>query len=150
METKTNANVSAQFIKEKNKSLKFRVGNNHVNVIYGGEFSKTFRKAVRKQFKQQPFSLPQNIKSFVGMGINRSGNIVEFSRVAKKFQHSFKQKFRVYQIIGIDDDNEPILKHNPYQDFHTTLSYITKNGKRNEKTEQELIQDVIKAFFILN
>ena len=147
METKTNANVSAQFIKEKNKSLKFRVGNNHVNVIYGGEFSKTFRKAVRKQFKQQPFSLPQNIKSFVGMGINRSGNIVEFSKVAKKFQHSFKQKFRVYQIIGIDDDDEPILKHNPNQDFHTTLSYITKNGTRNEKTEQELIQDVIKSFF---
>jgi len=147
MSSKTNEDVLVNFMKEKNKSLQFRVGNKGFNVIYGGEFSKTFRRAVRKQFKKKPFSLPQNIKSFVGMGINRSGNIVEFSRVAKKFQHSFKQKFRVYQIIGIDDDDEPILKHNPYQDFHTTLSYITKNGKRNEKTEQELIQDVIKAFF---
>ena len=143
----TNANVSAQFIKEKNKSLQFSVGNKPVNVIYGGKFSKTFRKAVRKQFKIKPFSLPQNIKSFAGMGINRSGNIVEFSKVAKKFQHSFKQKFRVYQIIGIDDDDEPILQHHPYQDFKTTLPYITKNGKNTIQTEQDLIQDVIKSFF---
>ena len=162
MSSKTNEDVLVKFMKEKNKSLQFRVGNKGFNVIYGGKFSKTFRKAVRKQFKKQPFSLPQNIKSFAGMGINRSGNIVEFSKVAKKFQHSFKQKFRVYQVVAdnytppytalpvITIQHEGVdyrVQHIPRQDFHTTINYLTKNGKNNIQKRDEGIQEVITDYF---
>ena len=149
MESKTNDKVIAKFIKQKHQQLQFIVGNKSVNVSYGGNLSKRFRKAVRKQFKKQPFSLPQNINSFEGMGINRAGNIVEFSKVAKKFQHNQKQNFRVYQIIGETEDIPPmlILKHLPKQDFHTTITYVTKNGKNDRGKRYNEIQKVIKNFF---
>lgn len=148
MATKTNDDVLiARWFKPKNKALQLRVGDKSVNVIYGKALSKTFRKAVRKQFKIKAFSLPQNIKSFAGLGINRSGNIVELSKVAKKFQHSFKQKFRVYEIVDTEDNGTLILKHMPKQDFHTTPTYISKNGKTNIQTEKDLIKEVISAYF---
>ena len=162
MSTKTNDDVLVKFTKQQNKTLQFKVGNKFTNVIYGGEFSKTFRKAVRKQFKKQPFSLPQNIKSFAGMGINRAGNIVEFSKVAKKFQHSFKQKFKAYQIVAENyiptGDALPVItiqhngvsvrvQHIASQDFKETLSYVTKNGKRVLEKEMELIRQTIKNYF---
>ena len=147
MEQKTNDDVMAKFIKNKNSQLQFRANNKFVNVIYGGRLSNTFRKAVRKEFKKKPFSLPQNIKSFEGLGINRSGNIVSFSKVAKKFQHSFKQKFRVYEKSGEDENGNDLLMHISRQDFSTTISYITKDGKNSGIKKFEAIKQVIKDWF---
>ena len=123
--------MTVRFIKQQNKPLQFMVNNKPTNVVYRKGLSKTFRRAVRKQFKKKPFSLPQNIRTFKGLGINRAGNIVEFGKSAKTFQHSFRQHYKVYEIM----ENEE-LKHMPNQDYYTTPSYTTKNGRNNKTIEE--------------
>ena len=59
MESKTNTqeapNPSPRFVKEKNEPLRFyvNIGNQEkrFNVLRNGEFTKMFRKQIRKQYK---------------------------------------------------------------------------------------------------
>ena len=96
------------FYKNKNQPLKMVYNAQEVNVLYGGDFSKKFKKLVRKAVREgKRFSLPR-IRTFKDLAINRSGNIVNKNKAIVEYQHNFTVKIK----IVINNDGKTFVKEN--------------------------------------
>jgi hypothetical protein len=120
------------FYKNKNQPLKMVYNAQEVNVLYGGDFSKKFKKLVRKAVREgKRFSLPR-IRTFKDLAINRSGNIVNKNKAIVEYQHNFTVKIK----IVINNDGKTFVKEYP-------LSYRSKTRRRNLQKQRQLINDLL-------
>ena len=142
MESKTNTQEATdtrpRFIKEKNEPLRFYVKFGNVekrfNVIRNGEFSKMFRKQIRKQYKKKAFNFPK-IKTFKNVGLNSAGNIVEKSKSQKTYLVRYTQTFGYYRWDEDADEYEPADKINRPQKVVPFSFRVSNKNRKNIKKE---------------
>ena len=155
--TPTPANTRPRFIKEKNEPLRLYVKYGNVekrfNVLRNGEFTKMFRKQIRKQYKKEAFNFPKT-KTFRNFGINAAGNIVDKSQAQKKYLVRYTQTFGYYR--WTDEEYEPAEKLNR-TDKVIPFSFTTRNkskkyiqqqiAKKQKEVEEEIPQSGVDADF---
>lgn len=119
------------FYKQKDQPLKMIYKTQEVNVIYGGGFSKKFKKILRRAVKDgKRFSLPR-INTFKDLAINKAGNIVPKAKAVVDYQHNFNVK------IALKKPNIPAF----VKEF--SLEYRTKSNRRSLIKQRQLIQELI-------
>ena len=117
------------FIKEKNDPLRMIYKGKRYNVLRGGDFTKTFRKAVRRAIKDgEKFRLPL-IKTFSNFGINSKGNIVEKKKLKKDYLHRYRfnvrfSNGRIKTLMG---------------------SFVDRTKKKNSNTLGDEIEEILEA-----
>jgi len=154
MESKTNTqeapNPSPRFVKEKNEPLRFyvNIGNQEkrFNVLRNGEFTKMFRKQIRKQYKKKAFNLPKNLKSFKNFGINSAGNIVDKSKRHKTYLVRGTQTFGYFaqpQLSIFAESNLPTKLNRPNKVVPFSIK-VSKKSKKNIQKELSKKADKIE------